>query len=105
MKKLAARTHFAIGGVGTQIYDEAWRAHGPEEFNDTLVGNWDRNGWQEVVASFPDVRPSQAEFHTRLQNRVGFLKQTTAGTLITFATSHRTAGLKSKVRLLQPPGT
>ncbi|HXQ80190.1 MAG TPA: HAD-IIB family hydrolase [Opitutaceae bacterium] len=61
---LLARPDFAIGGVGTQIYDER-AGRMLEEYFEHLAARWDPRGVQEVASAFPGVRPQPPEFqHT-----------------------------------------
>src|SRR5882724_2421621 len=52
-EKLLPIPNFAIGGVGTQIYDERG-ARMIEEFHQHLATHWDLKRVQEVVAGSPD---------------------------------------------------
>ena len=86
---------FAIGGVGTQIYDEKGERM-LEEYYEHLAKNWDVRVVQSLMRDVRGIRPQPAEFQHAFKSS-WFLDRATPETLRQIEQSLAEAGLETAV--------
>lgn len=86
---------YYIGGVGTQVFDvKAGRML--DELHAHLAEGWDHAAVEQLVATFPGVRPQPAEFQHEFKSS-WFLERATPGSIRELKRRLDVAGLKVNV--------